>query len=488
MKLLVSCPRKLLLVDSCSADVQLVEADRPEYYGISWSEDGRSLCLGHSGVENASLGTLQSYMDSELGWISYGAAQGPPTLSATHQILCVGDRVITTNTGRNCVTVFRTDDWFYRNYWIDDIRWDRKGREDSCGSHFNSLFLRDGLLYVIAHNHNRGSNVVRLSWPEMEVVGIDKTTTLMAHNVWPADNGELLVCDSMRGTLVDVASNRVVWRCDVPQVVTRGLASNGEYVFVGHSAIGTRETRVSRDSRIWVIDRATWKTVDSLLLPGSGNVHEIRILDEPDLCHHGQTYGGSLVTLGPLHEHLVDTEEPAILSSIRSDDSLAGNGWEQHVAFAELGERHGVANDFSLATSSRKTHDVVVQAHVDIRSRSARHIGLVARYQGPGDSNMVVALLAKAETAFRVQLWRQHQGEWSCLKTAKVRRGEGTLELKMIGQNARVTFDGAKLFELHIADVPSSGRVGVRSARGRFADLKVQYLEATDSQSTRRAA
>ena len=241
MKLLVACPRKLLLVDAQAGDIQLAETHRPEYYGISWPEHGRSMCLGHSGVENASLTTLQSYMDSELGWISCGQMQGPPALSATHQILCAGDRIIATNTGRNCLTVFRTDDWFYRHYWIDGIRWDRKGREDSCGSHFNSIFLRDNVLYVVAHNHSRGSKLIRLAWPEMEILGVDSTTTLMAHNVWVTEQGEVIVCDSMRGTLVDIATDRVLWQCEMPQVVTRGLASDGEYVFIGHSAIGTRE-------------------------------------------------------------------------------------------------------------------------------------------------------------------------------------------------------------------------------------------------------
>jgi hypothetical protein len=529
MKLLVACPRKLLLVDCTSSDVQLVETHRGEYYGISWTEDGRSLCLGHSGVENASLSTLETYMDSEWGWISYGEVQGPAALSATHQVWCAGDRVIATNTGRNCLTIFRTDDWFYRHYWLDDVRWDRKGREDLCGSHFNSVFLQDDVLYVVAHNHNRGSSLIRLAWPEMRILSTHRTTTLMAHNVWATSDGELIVCDSMRGTIVDVAADRILWQCEIPNVVTRGLASNGEYVFVGHSAIGTREARVNRDGRIWVIDRMSWKTVDSILLPGSGNVHDLRIVDEPDLCHHGHVFYGEIATLGRLGDSallaLGEGKSAALLPlgeggrrpdegarppaetapsphpPLRDDlsrarercdsrqDDHSMHRWEQHAPFTQFDGRRGTAGNFSLATLANwKASDVVVRAQVDARNPATRHVGLVARYQGPGDRGMIVALIAQGDASYRAQLWQHHDNQWSCLKSANLRRGVGVLELKVVGQVARVSFNGAKLFEATVAGSVAEGRVGVRAARGTFADFQASPLATASAADHPRAA
>ena len=197
MKLLVSTPHKLILVDSRSGFQTIVESHRTEYYGISWSPDGRTLCLGHSDVENSSLLTTDSYMDSERGWLSYGSMTGPPCLSQAHQILCDGDRVIATNTGRNCITVFRTDDWFYRNYWFDEVLWDRKGK-NKCGQHLNSLFLYKGQLWVVAHNHDRKSDVICCDWPSLALIRRVSTQALMAHNIWITPASQIVICDSMR--------------------------------------------------------------------------------------------------------------------------------------------------------------------------------------------------------------------------------------------------------------------------------------------------
>ncbi|MCP4191956.1 MAG: hypothetical protein GY768_15195 [Planctomycetaceae bacterium] len=294
MNLLIACPRKLLLVDTQTAASYLIESHRPEYYGISWDRSGQNLILGHSGIDNSSLQSLESYVDSECGWISHGRQRGPSVLSQAHQILSADDKLIATNTGRNSITVFRTDDWFYRQYWIDDIRWDRKGKQDPCGRHLNSLFLHRDQLHVIAHNYDRGSELIRFFWPEMEVIQIEKTNAEMAHNIWVTDEGQRIICDSMRGRVVDLDQDEILWQSRTPNVVTRGLASDGHHVFIGQSAIGPRQERTTRDSHVWIVELGTWKTLDCIRLPNSGNIHEVRLIDEPDHCHHRQVYRGPL--------------------------------------------------------------------------------------------------------------------------------------------------------------------------------------------------
>jgi hypothetical protein len=429
-------------------------------------------------------------MDSERGWLSYGQRQGPPSLSVAHQILCAGDRVIATNTGRNCITVFRTDDWFYRHYWVDQIRWDRMGRENPCGRHLNSVFLRDDRLYVIAHNHDRGSEIVRLTWPEMDVVSIDRTSTLMAHNLWLTDEGQMIVCDSMRGTLVDVLQDEVVWRCEMPKAVTRGLAACGDYVFVGHSAVGAREARVHRDSHIWVVDRRTWKTLDVLNLPGSGNIHEIRLLNQPDLCHHGQVFRGELVMRSAESWQARRVTEwsggEAVVPVATTSGPTTIDAWDQHVPFAEFDGSRAKAAAFSLATvKGFHARDVVVRARVDVLDADARHAGLVARYQGPADRNMLVALMAKADGGCHVQLWRQTAGKWSCLSSAAVRQGQGMLELRAAGSDVRVAFDGRTLIRAKIPGPVSGGSVGLRSARG---SIDAFHVGGAEEQAGRRVA
>ena len=102
---LVSTARFLLLVNISSGAVSVIEEGRPEYYGISWFPGQDNLVLSHSGLDNAKLVDINDYAQSEVGYLSRGSAETLPFLSATHQILCASDgRVLSTNTGRNCVT------------------------------------------------------------------------------------------------------------------------------------------------------------------------------------------------------------------------------------------------------------------------------------------------------------------------------------------------------------------------------------------------
>ena len=104
---LVATTSWLLLVDLKSKQVQPVEKERPEYYGISWFPGDKELVLSHSGLDNASLVDIAAYAQSETGWLSKGGLSSRTFLSQPHQILCAPDgKVICANTGRNAVNIF----------------------------------------------------------------------------------------------------------------------------------------------------------------------------------------------------------------------------------------------------------------------------------------------------------------------------------------------------------------------------------------------
>ena len=93
---LVACTHKLLLVNLSRHQVEVVEDHRGGYYGISWTEDGKRLCLSHSGRRYQELITLQDHALAEKGWVSVGDRHAEPFLLAPHQLLCVGDRIVAT--------------------------------------------------------------------------------------------------------------------------------------------------------------------------------------------------------------------------------------------------------------------------------------------------------------------------------------------------------------------------------------------------------
>ena len=70
MRLAIATPNHLLSYDLETRQLSHIENHRPEYYGISWTEDGERLVLSHSGIDNNSLLNLADYAQSERGWIS----------------------------------------------------------------------------------------------------------------------------------------------------------------------------------------------------------------------------------------------------------------------------------------------------------------------------------------------------------------------------------------------------------------------------------
>ena len=154
-----------------------------------------------------------------------------------------------------------------------------------------------------------------------------------------------------------------------------------------------------------------------------------------------------------------------ILPTKDGQPSIQDTRWQQHAPFVSLGEQQATAAEFSLATLKHfEAADVVVRAHVDLRHAAARYAGIVARYQGPADKNMLLALVAQADVGFRAQIWQQRGVSWSCLKTAKLMRGQGTLELQAVGNEAIVSFEGQPLIRCPIPGPVEAGGVGLRAA------------------------
>lgn len=289
MKLLVSTPLWIFLIDSKTQVVEVVENNRREYYGISWSKEGE-LALSHSGIAYKNILTFQDYVSAELGGISLGNRLIDKCLVAPHQIFLRQDFVLAANTGRNCLTVFHRSDLFYRHYWFDEKMWDL----DASGQrarHFNSVYSTGDRVYLLAHNFEENSFLLMLSWPGLQLIEKIETTARWAHNIWPT-NGQILICNTRNGSIDNAYTGEVLWKDSDPEILTRGLACSGEHVFVGRSTAGDRDERDFSPSSIAILNRKSWKLEDTIEFPFAGNIHEVRILDEADECHHGHVYMG----------------------------------------------------------------------------------------------------------------------------------------------------------------------------------------------------
>lgn len=255
--------------------------------------------VSHSHVSNEELLTHEDLVTADRGEVASYAADGsvlartPRRLLLAHQIEWADDRLLVVETGRERLSVYAADGALIRDVALGDQHWDR-GPCGKLGHHFNSVHRSGDRVWIVAHNHDRPSEVWELSWPELEIVEVHVTAAAWAHNVWDGAIG-LVICDSRSGQLYEVRSGETIWTPEEGDVITRGLAVSPEHLFIGHSEPGGRGERRVNDGGLWIVDRKSLTTVERFRFPRSGCVNEIRLLDGPDECHNGEPLDDQLL-------------------------------------------------------------------------------------------------------------------------------------------------------------------------------------------------
>lgn len=472
MKLLVSSPHRLFLVDSITHDVKVVEQHRQEYYGISWTKAGQ-LVLSHSGLNNAALLTFEDYAQSEKGRLSLDQKSVPDCLSQPHQLLCLPNHILTANTGRNCLTVFRQDDLYYRHYWFDRIHWDRLDSQTQRGSHFNSIYFKDERVYLLAHNNNQRSFVLELAWPSLEVIRRIDSTVEESHNIWLTDSLQMIVCNFKNASLDDISSGEVLWKSPERNVFPRGLASAQGLVFVGQSKITGRGGRASSHGGIWVLEKQSWQIIDFIPLPFSGNIHEIRVLDSADDCHHGHPFAGIIEGSDEATNKYLEHVEELAASGIRY-------GWQTHVGQVKWDgtKQFTIGPDLTITTiQEMRARNVRISALLTFEPHPIpTHIALVGRYSGPSDENMYLGMLIQEGSAYTAQIWKNVGGEWMQLASKPLDRGISTLTFELEDQELRLFADNALLIQITDSALTAPGEVGIRGLSGSVQNFNAVKL------------
>lgn len=280
MHLLVTTPLQVLLVDPANGHTSILRAGDGYYFGVT--HHAGTFVLSHS------AGYLQFFNRHSQ------PVQSIDHLIQPHQIEWVGDKILVTNTGKNCLSVFDARGGLSRDVYLNDVRWDDKDG-DRRGNHFNSVHRIGQRIFIVAHNYARPSEVWELTWPELQVAQHYVTGAAWAHNIWSCEWG-LLVCNSKQHSLYDVTSGQNIWQDGDDTTITRGLAATSDIIFVGQSIYAERKERYWKSGGIWIIDRKTLKTLDRIPLPGSGDVQEIRLVGVQDDCHNAEVISPEALT------------------------------------------------------------------------------------------------------------------------------------------------------------------------------------------------
>lgn len=479
MHALVSTPRFILLVDLTTGKVEAVEGHRQEYYGISWFPGSSDLVLSHSGTNNAGLVDIASYAMSEVGFLSEGRRRSGSFLSQPHQIVCGFDgRIIVTNTGRNRIQIIDLDrPGHLQEAGISEGRWDRFDPEGRLGDHLNSVFERDGRLYAIAHGHRNGSQLAIFSYPDMNLISLERIPNITGvHNVFVEESETIVGCHSDVGALINLKNGDLLWQSG-SAVYTRGLAASADHLFIGESEITVRENRVSCPGGIWIVDRHTLKTQDYVPLGPYGAVHEVRLIDVPDYAHHRVPLLGGRHALDAYRVSDVFKAARLRASQAVEKNSCYWNNFLPVLGTVDIDENGWKSTELELFLAVRRDSALLVAVNYKLNFSEGSHISLIAGYRGNGaDANMDAFLLHGGKRGATLQLWRHEGVEWkvdlSIFQTDLPLSGH--MELRIVGDTASIFLNGEKIvidaaLQGHGED---GGRLGVR-----FREASVRPIE-----------
>ncbi|PIS02444.1 MAG: hypothetical protein COT85_05465 [Chlamydiae bacterium CG10_big_fil_rev_8_21_14_0_10_42_34] len=488
MKALVSTASHLLLVNLQTYEIQIIESLRGEYYGISWWKDHDFLVLGHSGVAHDTVHTLLDYATSEKGYLSLGSHRSPNILSAPHQIICAPNGwIVATNTGRNCITIYDPKTTFWKDIRINDQHWDRLGDHDYSGEHFNSVFIKNNYLYVLAHAFNKESYILEYLFPECTINNkyrIKNKNKL--HNVWVDGSGNMFACNSHCSELIEVHSNKALW-CTGSNTYTRGLSATKDVIVIGSTGNAPRSLRVNIQSDLWVIDRKTHKTLDFIPLGPFGGVHDVRILDIADEAHNNQPFK-NIDALEKMATRVKDKGNPQYkticleknkltlksipelqkLDPIFNQFIVDEDGWispvDTNLALAVLKEEPSEGWQLSADYSFLKSKTLPQQ-----------HISLVFGYRGNHDDEMLAVLIEHFKRFTHLSLWKNSKNCWKMSKTLKkYLPSEGKLTLERKDNLIYVFCNQSSLICLPFDQEELKGSIGIRSLGGKFKNLELK--------------
>jgi hypothetical protein len=154
----------------------------------------------------------------------------------------------------------------------------RSIRAGSNYVHINSIVAQNGSIYLLLHNGLSGDKHSEVVQTDYDFKVKERFTVPGAgcHNIVFLENGELLICDSRGGNLI----NRDGVVVHVGELLTRGLSVDKETVVVGDSGYSTRVGRRYVPGSVHFYDR-DYNHLSSLRLPAAPT--DIRKIDGNDL-------------------------------------------------------------------------------------------------------------------------------------------------------------------------------------------------------------
>jgi hypothetical protein len=151
----------------------------------------------------------------------------------------------------------------------------------------------------------------------------------------------------------------------------------------------------------------------------------------------------------------------------RPDAPALGGPWVQPVGAIAVSGQQVVAQSggASLAVlNGVSAADVSVQAAVSVGAgTAARSPGLVARYSGPGDTNLYAGFLTyNPGGSLTADIWRSLNGAWALLASVPVSSSSGTLRFDVVGTSLNLYLNDLLTASATDGSITAPGSVGLR--------------------------
>ena len=282
MILLITTSKSLLTLDTETEKLSVIHTAMGLYYGITFSETEIFVAARNNDNPFDYLGK-----PDEQGVILVFNAQlqltrkitAPFPLRDMHQIMFFDNKLWITCSADNMVAIYDGDEWqqWYPSPKLADRNIDI--------NHFNSLWVKNNELHLLAHNLGREPSVIyRYNYPDKKLI---ETITLgnQAHNIWMLDNQqEYFSCDSDNGKVISSTGKKVALGG-----FPRGAVITETHYYIGTSDVAERIERDQVSSKIVQFNN-DWHPIKTFTITGHGQLLDIKapgINDIAQAIHKG---------------------------------------------------------------------------------------------------------------------------------------------------------------------------------------------------------
>lgn len=151
--------------------------------------------------------------------------------------------------------------------------------------HFNSILITESNIYVSAHNHKNTSFILKLDKINFSFLNEYKMGNQI-HCIFYENNKVYTLDSNGSKKIINNGKEEIEIGCSGYDFL-RGLAVSRDHFFVGVFTEGKfRKDRIEGDARIKIINKKNNRQQDEIIIEDSGDLSEIRILDENDFVHN----------------------------------------------------------------------------------------------------------------------------------------------------------------------------------------------------------